>query len=393
MKKLKKIQFYPNIGKLHSLYISLINKPPKGYEFIFENPTFKNKLGEKLKIYKPVKYFYKGFTRLFKTLKVLEFFNDQKDLSQADLVYALGTSYSGNKPFIIDIIDTPFSLSGNKYDLFIKNKNKIKKYLENPNCKKIICPHETALKFMRNNFEGRKICRKLSLVRQAFEPVPYKIPQNKFSLGKKVRVLFMGSINNSEDFYTKGGLEAVLAFKRICNNYNCELIIRCRVPERVKKIIKGNKKIKLIENQIDFNNIIKLYSSSDFLLLPNHFYTIMATLESMSFKLPIISLDTYAVKHYIKDGYNGFVVKPSERISEYFNPSYPTNLREKKFTKKLWEVDQDLIDRISKRIIDLIEDPKLRKKMGNNAYKFFKNNFSIKKRNKKLKKIFDNTLN
>ena len=60
------------------------------------------------------------------------------------------------------------------------------------------------------------------------------------------------------------------------------------------------------------------------------------------------------------------------------------------FLKAIKEIDFEVAERLSKKISILIEDNELRRKMGRNARREIETGkFSIKKRNEKLKKIFD----
>ncbi|MBX4196764.1 glycosyltransferase family 4 protein [Candidatus Pacearchaeota archaeon] len=379
---MRKVQFYPYIDQIHTSYKSLIEQPPAGYTFIGVPRSERSRWIDGLRKYSILRKAYKVFLRLFNTTKIVEYSFQGPSMHEADIVYSFGTFYKGTKPFVVDLLDSPYSLAGNNYHLFIRNRMNIEKYLAAENCKYVICTHDTSLEFMKKHF-SKEVQKKLVLIPQAVKPISFKK-----SKSPRFRALFMGSINNPDDFYLKGGLEAIYAFQAL-GKENAELIVRCKVPESVKNLVRKSNNITLLDEILPFDKVIELYTSSDMLLMPSHQYVLMATLESLYFGLPIVALDTYAVKDFVKDGYNGFLVKPSSQILAYKDPIYPTNLRSAEFISEIRAPDPILISNLADRIRTLIKNSKLRKKMGDNARKLATTVFSIEERNKKLKNIFD----
>ncbi|MDO8460653.1 MAG: glycosyltransferase family 4 protein [Nanoarchaeota archaeon] len=384
----KKVLIYPPSFKLHTAYKSLISNPPKGYDLIVKNETRKQKFLNYLKNYKIAKIIYSLFLKIFKTTKILELSSSIKESSDIDLVFSTGYIYSGRKSYVIDIIDNIYCLAGYNYDLFIHNLENIKKSLLDNNCKKIICVNKASLISMKNYFpEG--ILKKTVLIYPAIKPIDFKkIKHDKF------RMLFMGSINNPDDFGFKGGLNALEIFEEISKKYeNVELVIRSKVPSFLRERILSNPKIVLMEKDIKVEEVRNIYLSSDILLCPAHTYIgLMTLLESMSFKLPIVALDTYATREFVRNGFNGFIIKKSEKIKSYFHPSYPTNVRSKEFISEIRNVDKSIIRKLVDKVELLINNPKLVEKMGENGRKLIDTKFSIDVRKKKLGKIFDDAL-
>ncbi len=113
----------------------------------------------------------------------------------------------------------------------------------------------------------------------------------------------------------------------------------------------------------------------------------VSILEAMSTGLPIVCTDDgFTLPELVKDGYNGFLVK--SQISWY---KHRFNLRRYSKLASLPhpETIRDLVEKLS----ILIENPKLRKKMGKNSFKLVNSGkFSIKERNKKLKRIYEEAL-
>lgn len=403
----RKIQIYPAIEGVHTVHNSLIANPPKGYRFIGTALPRKLKLIDRVRDNKFFRRLYRVFLNFSPNTGLFDLANRSEILDEAELVYSTGYLIETKKPWILEILDVPYCLTGYNYELFVKNKERIESILRSDNCRKIICTNESSIEIMRRNF-SEVIIRKTSLVRPALELPEFggrgrgrggrggEIGGREGEMGGrgggKVKILFMGSINNPKDFYVKGGFEALRVFERIQEKHDVELVIRCYVPNEVRSRVLKNKKTKLIENKISSEELKELYSQSDIALLPSHQYVLMAFLESMSFGLPIVALDTYAVKNYIIDGYNGFVVGKSDKISSYKYAGYPTNTKRDEFLSEIKVEDSELIERLAEKVELLIKDRVLREKIGRNGRKIVKSKFSVEERNRKLKKIFDGAL-
>ena len=389
MAEIKKVQIYPSASKIHTAYRSLVSDPPEGYVFIQCPESGKQRAVNYLRKYKLIKNLYHLFLKIFKTTKMIELSSSMKEDDSIDLIFSMGHLYKGNKPYVVDIIDNTYCLSGYNYDIFINILDKIEKSILDKNCRKVICANESSLKSMKKYF-SKEVLKKTILIRPAVKTHNFKNKQDK----NKIRILFMGSINNPKDFETKGGLNAIETFEKISQKYiNLELVVRSKVPEEIRSRIESNSKINLIEGEISFEEVINLYAGSDILLCPAHTYVgLMALLESMSFKLPIVALDTYAARDYIKNGYNGFLIRKSNKIKGYYNESYPTNIRTKEFLSEIKNVDNKVIDKLVEKVDILIKNKRLRIKMGENGRKMIDSKFSIEARNKKLKKIFDEAI-
>src|SRR3989344_1096543 len=225
---MRRIQIYPSIEGVHTAYNSVIKNPPKGYVFIGNKRNKKIRFLENIRHIKILKSAYHIFLKIFPTTKVIDSLSTGEDLEEADLIYSTGHLYYGKKPWVLNILDSPFCLGRNDYSLFVKNKEKIKRILEMKSCKKIICAHETSFNFMSKEF-GKKIRDKLILIRPALSIS--NIKRRKDNKKRKTTILFVGSINNPKDFYVKGGLEVIKTFEKIQEKEKkIELVMRCFIP-------------------------------------------------------------------------------------------------------------------------------------------------------------------
>ncbi len=381
--KIKKIFLYPQEFSLHSAYKTLLSNPPEGYNFIY---TYNEKsVFEKFKNYSLLKKLYRFIVNLSGidiSQKIIKLHSVSED---TDLVFSMGVIYDGSKPWIIDILDNPYSLAGYNYPLFIKNKKEIEKKLLNKNCKAIICANESSVELMKKHF-SKRLMKKVNLLRPAVE-LPKNIPEKKQK--ETFQILFMGSTKNPEDFYIKGGLETIECFNKLSKKYShLRLIIRCSVPSEVKEQISGNNNIRFIESRISDEELDNLYNSSDILSCPSHIYMLMSWLESMSHGLPIIALNTYASEDYIKNNLNGFLINPSKNIP-YNDPSYPVNVRKPEFIAAIKKPDNQVISDLCSAFERLINNPELISRIRVNNLLLIQEKFSIEKRNEGLKKLLD----
>jgi len=383
-RKIRKIQIYSSIYELHAFYKSLFSNPPEGYKFEeFLSPTRRGYL-RIFKKFSILKFVYKIFLKLFK-IDISSKIIGKEESEKTNLIFSTGVIYPGSNPWVLEILDSPYCLTGYNYQSFIKNKDKVEKKLLSKNCKKIIVVNETSLELMKKYF-CQKIIEKTELIRASIQKQNF----NK-SKKEKLQILFMGSITNPNDFEMKGGLYVLEVFKRLSKKYNLNFVIKCRIPSWIKRKY-CFKNLKIIESKIPYSEIQNLYINSDIFLLPGRVYVLMAVLEAMSFGLPIICLDTYAVRDYIINNQNGIIVKKSKNVL-YNDESYPCNVRDRKFAQIERKLDKTVIKDLYHATVKLIEDKKLREKLSKKAKQIAETKFSLKVRNQKLKKIFDDALN
>jgi glycosyltransferase involved in cell wall biosynthesis len=365
----------------------LLKNPPQGYNFVVsceKNKKFLMDIFKKLKF--PVWIYKNLIKKYFNVLKIVNNMHYNPSKEKIDIILSTGTMVDENKPWIIKILDSPFSMAGHDYKLFLKNLNYIRRYLESDNCKSIIV-HTNAAKKGFEKYFSKKIVKKIVLVNPA---IPGDIVPKKKKFGK-IRLLFMGSINNPQEFFLKGGLETLETFKLVNEKYkNIELVMRCKIPSDIKDKYKL-KNLIFLENFLSDEEMKKLYLSSDVLLLPGYNYFIMAYLEAFKYGIPIVALDTYGVKDFIKNGKNGFYVKPSKNLP-INTPEYPANNRSKKFIEGIKKIDGKVIANLAKEVSILIENKKLREKMSKECQRLFLTKHSYRNKKKILKRIFDKAI-
>jgi len=273
-------------------------------------------------------------------------------------------SKNNNKPWILDLeafwqlwVSTKKTKKGLK---------KAEKVLGRKNCKKILPWTEKIRGELEGSFPNLK--NKIELV---YPALPVK--KKKKEIKKEIILIFSGRY-----FYWKGGLHALEVIDRLSKKYpNVRGIINSEVPEEIKNKYFKNKKIEFY-GLIPQKKLFELYEKSDVLIYPGYTDSFgFAYLEAMSFGVPIITLDGWARKELIREGKTGFVLE-----------------RPKKFKwNKIGETEKIIIEKMIEKVELLIKNKALRKRMSENCLKeISEGKFSIKERNKKLKRIYEEAI-
>lgn len=388
MESRKRRIYLPQIG-VHTYLKALINNPPEGYEFILKDNWGRKNILTFLKKSKIATYLYKEiFKKVFNVFTLVNKVYYDKSPDNTDLILSTGTVVTENKPWIMKILDTPFSMAGNDYNLFIKNKDKIEGALTSDYCKRIIVHTESAKEHM-NKYFSKKVMKKVIKISPA---IPGTIAPRKKRGDNEVRFLFMGSINNPDEFFMKGGLEALETIRILSESYpNVNLKVRCKLPAEIKEQYNLPNVI-FLEDQMDSEEIKRLYRESDVLIMPGYGgYFIMAYLEAFSYGLPIIALDTYGVNEFIKEGETGFIGEPS-RSAPINVPEYPSNTRSQDFISMIKEKDPEVIKSLVEKTSIIVENPELLEKMGTACQRAFAGKYNNEKKLAVLKGLFDEAL-
>ncbi len=306
-----------------------------------------------------------------------------------DLIYAAQHVISTDKSWILDV-ELASALSGYS-DLFFA-KGIIAKKLKQENCKKIIAWSEWAKRTMIQSFDDEIIENKIQVVRYTTDVKKF---QKKME-DPTIRLLFMGSANvsNMLNFEYKGIYETIEAFVILQKEFGekIQLIIKSKIPEELREKIIKNKGIVLVEQMIPEQEVQDLYVTSD--IFPHVGYETMnfSVLEAMSYGLPIIAADIFNTRELIQDGKNGFLIRPTN-IKKFYTKYELPNEHSLSYLKEVRKIRPYVTEKLVERLRLLIEDQKLRERIGSEARKTIEQGeFSITHRNKLLKNIFDEAI-
>lgn len=346
-------------------YKYLIDNPPKNIEFL---NTKKQKGVIINKRFFWFSNFLKRNIRRFANFLKLSIPNAHltKISQDYDLIHCCHClSKNKNKPWVADIESEWQLYIGKKTK---KSKERVRKILMNKNYKKIMPWTQTTANEIIEEFP--EIKDKIELIYPALP-----LPKDKKIKHKEINLLFVGRY-----FYAKGGFHAVKVFDILTKKYeNVKGIVVSEVPGSVLKKYSKNKKIKFF-SLMPQKELFELHYNSDIFVYPGYSDSFgFSYLEAMSFGIPIITIDGFARKELVEEGKTGFIIENKGIIWKKGVP----------LVKNKEKIINQLVENCSK----LIENKRLREKMSRNCREIIKNGkFSIKKRNKKLKRIYKKAL-
>ncbi|MCK5624611.1 hypothetical protein KAI04_02115 [Candidatus Pacearchaeota archaeon] len=380
MKKIKVLFDYKITKKFHSLYNSYFEYPPQ--KIIYSKAKFK---GISKRTYSPLRTMYKflktplnkifpGFER-----KVKDSLRKEKNV---DLIHFANHIGKTNKPFVMDYEHVSPFIRSDFYNE--KAKKEGEKLLSQKNLKFLLPIHNEALKSFKLYFKDSN----LKVNQKVLYPVTF-IPENERKKVEKEEIVIFGgssNIKNDISFYIKGGYETLFAFEKLAKEFpRTKFIYLGQVPSSIK--IKKYKNI-IVKEVIPLKKLYELLNKSKIFLQPCYATPAMMFLIAMFFKLPIITYDSWANKEYV-DSKSGLLIKPETKIMDKFNipiTSQKTIIKIKK------DVQKNSLN-IRNAVKYLLDNESKRKKMGEEGFKkVTKGKFSIEKRNKKMRKIYEESL-
>lgn len=292
-------------------------------------------------------------------LQVLE-----ANAESADIYATYNRFLKSDKPYVI-YLENPTALF--HYKLSRRNSYFGKKNLQNklndPNLKAIVCMSK-ATQIGFNKIYQELIIRKDLIIEQIYPLIPnVKLNIQEKKIDDKIKMLFIAQGNG---FITKGGMEVVNAFDNLSLKYqNLELTIissKAYIPDKIYKQIENSSNINFIEFGIEFEELKKIYITSDILLhLTRQDSFGMTILEAMKYGCAVLSTTLYSIPELIENEKNGFLTDPSYWFFDknYLPNPKVWNNRKKTILKKETDV------RIENFIFDKLSE------LRNNPYKLY----------------------
>jgi len=377
--------------KMHSLYDELIQYPPVGYRFVTDVAIERSNIHA---LDRSIRMKSSVLMRLSDYLRPLAYLlyckiRDAVGQTNAELTYSSQHLVFRKEPWIVDLEFVSALVAYGRVEPW---RRIIQETFRSDYCRKILPWSDWAKKTVLSSLDCRGFEEKIETVHLAVHPKRFV----KTEKDDKTRILFVGTGNPSNIAYSfehKGGREVLEAFKLIENHYrNMELMIKSYVPLYWKELFSAYKNIRILEGVIPRASLEKLFRSADMFVFPAHETLCNVVLEAMSYGLPVIATDVYDVSEAVRDYETGLLIKPSQGVPYYRDNLTPNNYTAN-FASYILCPDLEMTKQLAENIIILIEDEKLRKRIGQAARKEIESGeFSIKTRNEKLKKIFDEAL-
>jgi len=118
----------------------------------------------------------------------------------------------------------------------------------------------------------------------------------------------------------------------------------------------------------------------------------MAILEAMSYELPVIARAVYDVPEAVEDMRTGILLSPLSKLPYYMWNGAP-NHYDRDLLFRIRKYRPSLVKQIVEKTSLLIENSSLRRKLGREGRHLIEQGeFSIRNRNEKLKRIFDEAI-
>jgi glycosyltransferase involved in cell wall biosynthesis len=362
----------------HPLFKELINYPPKNVKYkvsLVPNTTYNDVF---------VRYLKNAITKTQGILQLPRMMHSGKD---SELIHSTrGVLMTNKKPWVVDV-EMAASFTGLNWVSLKKPITKyfISKYLSSPWCKKIL-PYSYAAK---KNMEDWIDCKKFKNKIEVFHPAYHTTKINRKQSDDVILSFVCRTSPIDLDFYTKGGHDLLNAFQILNKKYNnIHLKIKGTIPVHLRKNLKN---ITFTEENLPREKFYEefLYKP-DIYIQPTLVDTFaIAVVEAMSVGLPVMATNMFAMPEIINEGYNGFLINTKIHWDKYvkFDPKY------EKFNKDASKIHPEMVKDMVKKLSILIEDKKLRKKMGQNGFKIVDSGkLSIKNRNKQLRRIYEEAL-
>ena len=400
---LQKVVIYPSIFNLHSLYNEIIDYPPEGYQYVFNEKqksglsksSFNSssshhnmKFQSKLLLRQILNKFIIN-SRIASCMTIDRF---KKIPQGTDLIYSTERLIYKKFPWIVDC-EHVTSFFGYDISHFERDKKYVESALSSKYCKKIIPWSDAGKRTLVENLNTKNFEDKIETVRLAVRPKNFI--KEEYINDDEINLLFIGSANptNIKDVYTKGLREVLEVFKKISNNYETvNLTIRAWVPEELKLKYKNIKNLRIIDDVLQWEDFEILFKTADVFLSPSHGTLGRAVLDAMSYELAVVALNVWGTPEQVDDGKTGFLIEKPEHVPYYVRNFIP-NWHKPDFNEAIKKIDERLVDDFVEKTSILIENPSLRRKMGKAGREEIETGkFSIQERNKKLKRIYDEAI-
>ena len=373
--KIKVWMQYPWKYTDSSYYKYLLNYPPENIQYLNTKASKGVIIKKKgfLKSHKLKQKIKKIIRKVWPSMPNAHFTRTRQDYDLIHCAHCL--SLNRKKPWVADIeYIGQLWASGPGQSIKKPNKKSVEKILRRKNCKKILAWTEWTKSNLEKHFP--EINNKIELLYPAIAEQKSLKQRESVSDKDKITLLFI-----SRRFYFKGGLYAVEVMNELTKKYrNVQAIVISDTPNEIIDKYKDNKKIQFLELMPQEKIFKEIYPKTDIFVYPAWSDTFgFGFMEALAFGLPVIGIQGHCNDEIIENEKTGFLIGTKKQTIEE--------------GLKTDEIKKDFLEKIIEKTELLIKNPKLRKKMSENALKEIKEGkFSIKKRNEKLKRIYEEAL-
>lgn len=317
--------------------------------------------------------------------------------NKGDILFTYGCLLLTNRPYCT-YIENGAALFN--YDPVIL-KNPIAQFwfsflIRLPQCKRLIFMSETAKKSLlastRFSESTKRVIEKKSIQIYPFVKAPQNISPKKYT--GSIKLLFTGI------YYVKGGRELVNAFEKIRKNHqNISLTIVTPLHMLLAEDrghIGSIPSITLLDAAFSSEEMEDLYRTHDIFMFPTFRDTFgLVLIEAISFGMPVIATDQYAVTEMAISEYNAFIF-PNHPLLDY-NPDtkemYGKLYDAKTFYTTLFAAEKngkmrDIETFIFQSISQFLEHPELLEQYSKNSLELYNKKFHQDLIAEKIENVF-----
>lgn len=375
------------VGKARGFLKQLLSYNNSKIKFDFDN-TYFYETNSKLKIF--IREIFKSklgdYLGLIMSVKV----NEKENRS----LLSYNKFLNSNKSSYSIILENPTALY--HYSLDRKStylgKKRLSKLLNNKNLKNIICISKACYNTL-DKLTDDLIPERVKKV-QIYPLIKrnlYVKNKDNINVDKiKTNCLFISS-----NFALKGGYEIIEAFKMLdCKNLCLTLITNKKeIKKETLDYIEKNDNIKIIDFNLEYSELEKIYSKNDILLHPTRQDSFaLVILEAMKAGNCIIASNLYAIKEMVINYENGFLFDTKYK---FFNEDDLPN-------KEVWNnrkktiysdyIDNDIVINLYEKILFLHNNHDILKKMKKKSFEIanegeFSEQYIIEKYSEILSKV------
>jgi glycosyltransferase involved in cell wall biosynthesis len=357
------------LTEAHGLAVELALAPPPGVTYSFIEPRA-------------------GGSRLITS--PIEGFLGRYDGAGHDLLEAVLSPILTRSPWVFSLAALPQATAFGFCGLPLPRSLRIagiKHLLLQDNFKKLIFRSQAGRKTLHTygRIDDNRVLERVEVVYPAVRCVPDELVRFQNS---DMTLLFTG------DFFRKGGVNVLDAFERAQTAYpGIKLILCCdeavdfrtgdgKLRSESLQRIRSNPGI-LFMGRVPRERLLReILPAIDVYLIPTYVETFgFSILEAMSYGLPVISTNHFAIPEMIEHGVSGLLVDTSQFACEQLFKGYVVNDLPQAFREHVTE-------QLHQYICMLIGSLDLRRKLGLAALQIARTKFSIEARNARLLEIY-----
>lgn len=381
--------FY-SVEPVHNFYRQQFRCAPPGVSYVPSSPQFLNEsFSEGLR----VGTVEKRALRMFDPFAALGIpLVRPTPVFGVDLVHSGQVLLASNKPWVVDFEQAMvFGRYSPKRCMRPRFQNALSLILGQKNCKKLIPWSEASKQSMKSLLGdcGKKVMEKAEVVYPTVAFQEKVVRKER----KKLELLFVGKF-----FYQKGGMETLKAGIELSKRYDVNLTMISKFPPEVFKKYSQTPGIRLVQSSPTLSDadIADAYRAADVFVYPTHMDNLgFVILEAFSYGLPVVSVTEFAVPELVEHGKRGLLVQNpySDHGPDFLKAFEPSADEAHPLFHQMANPPQEYVKKIAGSIAELLDNGKMRKRMGDAAYsEVASGKFSCKERGKSLRRIYDEAL-